>query len=246
MAELKIAVNSKYVKEIETDYEKLSLRSIEFNPKKVSKEAQGIIVEMKNTMRANDLLGLSAPQIGYYARIICLNFNGEIRTFINPIITKFEGFELSRETCHSIKNKTFIRPRNNKIDIMYQTPLGKTESATLVGFAARLFQHHIDHLEGILLSDIGLEIDEAFDNATQEEREQIIDIYLDSLDIKKKEISTEIENDKDAKEFSDAIKFLQSVENGETIIEAEEITKEEYERLCGKIDDTKRIMGVFK
>ena len=120
---------------------------------------------------------------------------------------------------------------------MYQTPLGKTESATLVGYAARLFQHHIDHLDGILLSDIGLEIDADFDAATQEEKEQIIDMYLDSLDVKKKEIDTEIETDKDAKKLSDGIKFLQSVENGETIIETEEITKEEYEKIYGKQED---------
>ena len=237
MAELKIAANEKYVKELETDYEKLSVRSVEFNLKKLNKDTQNIIIEMKNTMRANDIIGLSACQIGYYARIICLDFNGQIRTFINPIITNQEGFELSRETCHSLDNKTFIRPRNSKIDIMYQTPLGKTESATLVGYAAKLFQHHLDHLEGILLSDIGLEIGEDFDNATDEERAEIIDMYLDSLDIKKKEIDTSIENDEDAKKFSDAIKFLQSVENGETIIETEEITKEEYEELYGKQDE---------
>lgn len=237
MAELKIAANEKYVKELETDYEKLSVRSVEFNLKKLNKDTQNIIIEMKNTMRANDIIGLSACQIGYYARIICLDFNGQIRTFINPIVTNQEGFELSRETCHSLDNKTFIRPRNSKIDIMYQTPLGKTESATLVGYAAKLFQHHLDHLEGILLSDIGLEIGEDFDNATDEERAEIIDMYLDSLDIKKKEIDTSIENDEDAKKFSDAIKFLQSVENGETIIETEEITKEEYEELYGKQDE---------
>lgn len=237
MAELKIAANPKYIKEIETDYEKLSVRSVEFNLKKLNKDTQNIIVEMKNTMRANNLLGLSACQIGYYARIICLDFNGQIRTFINPIITNVEGFELSRETCHSLDNKTFIRPRNSKIDIMYQTPLSKTESATLVGYAARLFQHHLDHLEGILLSDIGLEIDGEFDKATEEEREQIIDMYLDSLDIKKKEIDIEIETDEDAKKFSDAIKFLQSVENGETIIETEELTKEQYEELYGKVEE---------
>ena len=69
------------------------------------------------------------------------------------------------------------------------------------------------------------------------EREQIIDMYLDSLDIKKKEIDTAIESDEDSKKFADAIKFLQSVENGETIIETEEISKEEYERLYGTKED---------
>ena len=231
----------KYVRELETEYDKLSIRSIEFDLKKLNKDTQSIVLEIKNTMRANDMLAMSAPQIGYYARIICMDFNGFIRTFINPIITKSEGFELSRESCHSLGGKTYIRPRNNKVDIIYQTPLGKTESATLVGYAAKLFQHHIDHLDGILLSDIGLEIDADFDNASQEEREQILDMYLESLDIKVKDINTEIENDVETKKISDAIKFMQSIESGETVIETEELTKEEYEDLYGKLDDRSKL-----
>lgn len=226
-------LNTQYVREIEKDYEKLSYRSTEFDIKKLSKDCKDMILEMKNTIRANDLLGLSACQIGYYARVICLNFNGSIRTFINPIITKCEGFELSRETCSCLEG-TYIRPRNSKIDIMYQTPLGKTESASLVGFAAKLFQHHLDHLDGILISDIGLLIDDEFDKASEEDKTAIIDMYLDSLDLKKNEIETAIENDPKAKEMSDAVKFFESVEKGETTIETTRITKEEYDILTKK------------
>jgi hypothetical protein len=71
---------------------------------------------------------------------------------------------------------------------MYQTPLGKIESKQFMGAAAKVFQHEMDHLDGLLLSDIGLEIDELFDNATEEERMEVINMYLDSLDIKQKEI----------------------------------------------------------
>lgn len=234
MANLKIVADEKYVRNIEKDIEKLSIRSIEFDIKKLNKDTQNIILEMKNTMRKNSLLGLSACQLGYYARVICLDFNGNIRTFINPIITNVEGFELSRESCCCLDDKVYIRPRHSKIDIMYQTPLGKTEAATLVGYAARLFQHHMDHLDGILLSDIGLEIDAEFDAATNEEREQIIDMYLDSLDIQKQQIETDIKEDEDASKIADAIKFMQSVNSGETVIETEELTKEEYEARYGK------------
>ena len=233
-------VNEKYVREIEKDYENLSYRSTEFDIKKLSKDCKDIILEMKNTLRANDLLGLSACQIGYYARVICLNFNGDIRTFINPIITKCEGFELSRETCACLEG-TYIRPRNSKIDIMYQTPLGKTESATLVGFAAKLFQHHLDHLDGILISDIGLLIDEEFDNASEEDKTQIIDMYLDSLDLKKAEIDKAIEDDPKAKEMADAIKFFDSVQKGETTVETVELSEEEYNKLTKK--DTEGVIN---
>lgn len=234
MAEKKIVSIDEHVKEIVTDYESLSIRSIEFDLKKLSNDCRNMILEMKSTMRANHLKGFSACQIGYYARVICLDFNGNIKTFINPIITNVEGFELSRESCVSLDNKVFIRPRNSKIDIMYQTPLGKAQSATLVGYAAKLFQHHMDHLDGILLSDIALEIDDDFDNASVEDKEAIIDMYLDSLDIKQQEIQTAIEEDDEAKKFADAVKFLESVEKGETIVETEEITKEEYEKFTNQ------------
>lgn len=55
----------------------------------------------------------------------------------------------------------------------------------------------MDHLEGLLLSDIGLEIDDDFDNASQEEKDELINWYLDTLDLKAKELNTEIENDAD-------------------------------------------------
>ena len=234
----KIIKLDKYVKEIVTDYEALSERCDEFDITKKGGEAQAITLCLKNTLRAHsDMVGLSANQIGYDKRIICLNFNGDIRTFINPIITKVDGFELSRETCHSIPGKTYIRTRYNKIDITYQTPLGKVESIELLGLAARIMQHHIDHLDGLLLSDIGLEIDADFDAATDDERKEVIDMYLDSLDLKRKEIDAAIKDDKDAQQISDAIRFMESVRKGETVVESVPLTDEEIEALKAEQSD---------
>ena len=177
------------------------------------------------------MTALSACQIGHYKRIICLNFNGDIRTFINPIITKVKGLLLSRETCHSIPGKTYIRTRYGKISITYQTPLGKIESIDLVGLAANVFQHHIDHLDGLLLNDVGLEIDEDFDNATDEERQEVIDMYLDSLDLRGKELEEEIANNKELHQLSEGAKFINSVNSGETKIESVPLGEEEIENL---------------
>lgn len=218
----------KYVKDIVTDYDALSVRCDEFDMTKKGKELQDITLHLKNTIRANlDMVALSANQIGFDKRIICLNFNGDIRTFVNPIITRVAGFELSRETCHSIPDKTFIRTRYNKIEVTYQTPLGKVESVELLGLAARIFQHHVDHLDGLLLSDIGLEIDADFDNATDEERKEVIDMYLDSLDLTRKQLEEDIKTDKDAQQLADAARFIESVRKGETVIESVPLTEDE-------------------
>ena len=99
------------------------------------------------------------------------------------------------------------------------TPLGKIESRKMFGLAAIVFQHHIDHLNGLLLSDVGLEIDEAFDNATDDEREEVINAYLDSLDLHRKELAEEIASNEDLSKMNNAINFLEKVQNGEIEID---------------------------
>lgn len=228
-----------YIKEIITDYDALSIRCDEIDLTKKNTEVQEIILSLKQTMRNDEsILALSANQVGYNKRILCMNFNGDIRSFINPIITKVEGFELSREKCHSIPNKEFIRPRHNNIFITYQTPLAKIQSIQLVGLAAKLFQHHVDHLDGLLLNDVGLEIDENFDKATEEERNQIISMYLDSIDLRSDSINTDIEKDEEAKKISDGIKFIESVQKGETILEEVPWTEEEKKVYAEYINST--------
>lgn len=221
MNKLNIAPNEKYVRDIVTDYDALSERCDEFNIEKGNKDAQEIILCLKNTIRSlgDDVTGLSANQIGFDKRIICLNFNGQIKTFINPIFTNMRGVELSKETCHSEPGKVYLRPRNTVVDVTYQTPLGGVESTQLVGLAAKVMQHHMDHLDGVLLSDIGLEITEEFENATDAEKEELVRFYLDSLDIKEQEIQKAIENDPEAQKMKEAVEFMESVRRGETVLE---------------------------
>ena len=46
-----------------------------------------------------NLMAISAPQIGIEKRIFCIKFNDEIKTFINPIITKKSDYKIVTETC---------------------------------------------------------------------------------------------------------------------------------------------------
>lgn len=204
------------VKEIITDLEKLSDRCDEIDVRKENQLMRDIILDLKQTLRENPTgVGLAANQIGYDKRIFVINFNGDIRTFINPVISQVKGFTLNRESCLSLPGKSFIRPRHNEIMVIYQTPLGKTESRKIVGLAAYVFQHELDHLDGLTLADIGLEVGEDFDKASEEEKNELINAYLDSLDIKQKQLEKEIEEDKDLKQTSDAIKFMEALQKGE-------------------------------
>ena len=209
------------VREIITDVAALSDWSIEINTVKDGKLTQEIVLALKATMRENNLQYLTAPQIGYKKRIFCLRFgDNDYRTFINPAVENNTGITMARESCTSITDKEFIIPRFSKIKFYYTTPMGKVESATLVGRAAQIFQHALDHLNGMLVSDIGLEIDELFDQATDEEREEVVKMYAESLDLRLKELNKEIAEDKDLKDIDDAIKFMSSVKEGSTVLEA--------------------------
>lgn len=218
------------VKEIITDLEKLSDRCDEIDVRKENQLMRDIILDLKQTLRENPTgVGLAANQIGYNKRIFIINFNGDLRTFINPVISQVKGFTLNRESCLSLPGKSYIRPRHNEIMVIYQTPLGKTESRKIVGLAAYVFQHELDHLDGLTLADIGLEVGEDFDKATDEERNEVINAYLDSLDIKQKQLEEEIEEDEDLKQTSNAIKFMEALQKGEVELDGQETVKKSKE-----------------
>ena len=95
----------------------------------------------------------------------------------------------------------------------------------MFGMAACVFQHELDHLDGLILSDVGLEIGEDFDNAPQEEKDEVIKAYLDSLDLKLKDLNKEIEENDELKQTNNAIKFMEKLQKGE--ITFEHVRKEE-------------------
>ena len=100
--------------------------------------------------------------------------------------------------------------------------MNKVESCKLAGASAFVFQHCLDHLNGMLLSDIGLEVDELFDEATDEDRAEILKMYADSLDIRQKQLEEEMLNNPELKQVNDAVKFINSVKSGETRLESSE------------------------
>ena len=216
--------------EFVTDYEKLSVRCDEINLDKERKEARKIILALKTYLREHkDILAISAIQLGFTKRIICMNFNGDIRTFVNPIISNSSELQLSRETCRSVPGEEYLLLRSSTIELTYQTPTGKIMTVELVGVASQLMQHHLDHLDGILISDIGLMILEGFDEASEEEKAEVIKMYLDSLDMTAKELDKAVQEDPETKQIADAIRFMESVRKGETIIESIPVEEQDEE-----------------
>ena len=201
-------------------------RAQEINREKDGKLLREITANIKKTMRKNGLTSLSAPGIGYNKRVFCIDFSDqEIKTFINPVITNAEGLQLAKEICSSIPGKEYIRPRNTTVDIIYETPTGKIKTNRFSDIAAFVIQHEVDHLECVTLEDIGLEIESDFEEATQDERNEIINMYLDSLDLRQKDLDTEIESDDELKVVSERLKFTEALAKGEiTFDKLDELT----------------------
>lgn len=198
-------------------------RSQEIDHEKNGKLIREITANIKRTMRKNNLISLSAPGIGYNKRIFCIDFSDkEIKSFINPVITNATGMQLVREQCSSIPGKEYVIPRNTVIDVIYETPTGQIKTKRLKDVVAFVFQHEIDHLNNVTLDIIGLEVDEDFDSATQEEREEIIDMYLDSLDLRQKYLEETINSDEELKLVSDRLKFIEALARGDIEFEKQD------------------------
>lgn len=231
--------------EIITDEAQLSSRAVEIDAIKENNEMRKIIVELKKTIREKKLLGLAAPQIGYNKRIIVINYNGNLITYVNPVLFNQKGLTLSRENCPSIPGKQYIRIRNQEVTMNYVNPRGGISAERFTGAAAIIAQYLCDILEGVLLSDIGLEIDENWDKFTEDERNELLDMYLDSIDLKRKQLQEEIDNDPDLKKIDDGIKFMTALQKGEVkltpatihIDNADEVNKWLEQKRAEEVDD---------
>ena len=210
-------------KTIITDLEKLSTRADECilqdeeNLNQTIKWIKDILYSKK------DLVSLAAPQIGVNARLFCIKFDGgDIRTFINPMIKSSKGLHLSRESCISIPNKEYIVPRNDEIEVVYQTPIAKIEENIMRDAVGEVFQQMCQLLDGLLISDFGLEIVDEWDSATEEERQEVINAYLDGLKLSSDGLNKAIDQDEDAKKLKNAIDYLEQVQEGKVELYKEE------------------------
>ena len=194
---------------------------VDFKKPKEKELVQEIVLALKATMKENNLNKLAAPQIGYNRAIFCIRYGEDkYTTYINPMYTGDpKTFFLSEETCASLPGRRFIIPRCSKISAFYTTPLGEPKSIGMAGVAATAFTQCAELLSGMLVSDIGLEIDELWDNASEEEKNEVVALYLESLDLGHKKMNEYVENDEELKKIVDASKFIASVQSGDTVIE---------------------------
>ncbi len=132
---------------------------IDFEKTKKS-ELKSIVLSMAKTMLKTDGVGLAAPQIGKNIRLAVINSKDGSFCLINPKITKKSwARELGQEGCLSIPGIFGKVKRHKKISVVYHNIDGKKIKLTAQGMMARVLQHEIDHLDGILFIDKAVEIE---------------------------------------------------------------------------------------
>lgn len=110
-------------------------------------EVKEILPHLIDTAEAHydKCLGLAANQIGYQKRLFVVKIDGNYAAFINPeIIVRKDGIKSDFETCLSFPDRKPVKVRRYKTIKM-------ADFNIFHGIVARVIQHEIDHLNGVLI-----------------------------------------------------------------------------------------------
>lgn len=124
----------------------------------VTPEIRTLIADMVETMYDAPGIGLAAPQVGVSVWVIVADpssrdLTSELCVLINPVILWSEGEETLEEGCLSLPGITEEVTRPARIRVSAWDRDGKDVKFDADGLLARVIQHEIDHLDGILILD---------------------------------------------------------------------------------------------
>jgi peptide deformylase len=126
-------------------------------PAEPAADPEAVVADLLDTMRSfGHCVGLAAPQIGASVRVAVVDCTGHRKApdahgeliLVNPVIVAAEGSEVGREGCLSIPELTANVRRATAIAVEADGVRVEAE-----GFEARVIQHEIDHLDGLLFLD---------------------------------------------------------------------------------------------
>jgi len=131
------------------------LRETSGNVGKIDKPVLDLVSDMLDTLEEEGGVGLAAPQIGITKRIILVRYEDKVETYINPEIEIIENKRIEGdEGCLSIYSiQGFQVKRYPRIRIRTTNIKGNTEEFIAEDLLARVIQHEVDHLDGIMFID---------------------------------------------------------------------------------------------
>lgn len=125
----------------------------------VTAEIRDLVPRMFEAMYQSRGIGLAGPQIGYGHRIVVAGMPGpegaspKEEVYLNPVIRKRSGKVREEEGCLSLPGLVANVERAEKVTVEYRTLDWEERRVEVDGLHAKLFQHEIDHLDGILVID---------------------------------------------------------------------------------------------
>ena len=124
-------------------------------------ELQKLIDDMVETMRAAPGVGLAAPQVGESIQVIVIEYSEEeeedpkLYTLVNPEIVRFSNdSEVGTEGCLSIPGYVGDVERPSAVTLKGMSRRGDPVRIKAAGWLARIFQHEVNHLDGVLFTDL--------------------------------------------------------------------------------------------
>lgn len=121
--------------------------------RKVTPEMRGLVERMTETMRENNGIGLAASQIGESIALAVVDLGEGATVIINPQIVEREGEQVGLEGCLSLPGLHGDVRRAERIKIKARNRQGKPITIEAEGLVARVLQHEIDHLNGVVFVD---------------------------------------------------------------------------------------------
>ena len=121
---------------------------------RVTRAHRALIHDMRDTMREAPGVGLAGPQIGVSERIFVFETDDAGRALINPeIMERSAETAEGEEGCLSIPGLYYPVQRRTRVRVAGLDEDGNPLSVDATDFLARVFQHEIDHLDGVLFID---------------------------------------------------------------------------------------------
>lgn len=112
-----------------------------------------LLDDMKDTLYAENGVGLAAPQVGVLRRVVVIDIGEGLIELINPVICYKKGEQINAEGCLSVPGRSGTVSRPEKVTVRALDRNGKEFELTGEGLLAVAMCHEIDHLNGTLYID---------------------------------------------------------------------------------------------
>lgn len=113
-----------------------------------------LVRAMAETMYAENGIGLAAPQVGVDKRVIVFDVDDRLAALCNPVITEFsDDTVVDEEGCLSVPGVNVPVERSRRVVCEGLTVEGREITIEAEDLFARVLQHEIDHLDGVLILD---------------------------------------------------------------------------------------------